>query len=86
MKKTIGLGLKGNGIRKANPPVVYYFRVQTILAGFEAVSTGGRDEPAGMTIWRKATRPPQESAASFGADSTSVNLVEGTPAFSRPSR
>ncbi len=87
MKKTIGLGLKGNGIRKANPPVAYYFRVQSSFRRIrsrvnrEAEDVAGRDDNSAQS-----TPPLQESAASFGADSTSVNLAEGTPAFSRPSR
>jgi hypothetical protein len=44
-----------------------------VLAEFAAVSTDRLTQA-------------QESAASFGEDSTRVNLLKGTPAFTRPSR
>jgi len=43
------------------------------LAEFDAVSTDGLPQR-------------QDSAASFGEGSTSVNLPKGIPAFTRPSR
>ena len=43
-------------------------------------------EAAGITNSMGIAPLVQESAASFGADSTSVNLAEGRPAFARPSR
>jgi hypothetical protein len=47
--------------------------VGQVLAEFVAVSTDRLTQA-------------QESAASFWEDSTRVNLLKGTPAFTRPSR
>jgi hypothetical protein len=84
MKKSNGLDLKANDVEEE--PLAHYFRMQASFVGFDAVSTKGRGAADLTTMRRKGIPPLQESAASFGAASTSVSFAEGTPAFSRPSR
>ena len=76
MKNESASGAKRNG-SKGNSAALLLQAAGGVLAEFDAVSTDAK---------RLQRRHSQESAASFGADSTSVNLPKGMPAFRRPSR